>query len=454
MGVGGKPPAPFSEKSTVMIHSKQKAAWRAKGRVAFGQMIIVSLLLIAAIGWMVWRSAGPPMAKNSAEPGVKRSPVKQGDNKLHAGKVDPAPLASPVVTVERVDPVPLPPASEASRRMIRSVWDLGQGTEPLTPAQAAAWLTNLDNVIKAGAGSIPAIAEFLKVEDTPFFSPENQQLLGFGCAREALLDALARVGGEQAVTVMAEVLATTASPREVAMLASILESAAPGRYREQAVSAARESLAMAVEGHLESFDVAPLFEVLQLFGGVEVMADLERAASHWGQYATLALGELPDGAGVPALLRIADVNPNGGPNAARFESLQMIAQLASSNDEARTSLLALARADKLPAHIWPYLAGPLAGEHARLENTMLDTRPVMPEDKRTGTVHIVSGNQNLVWGRSEGEISPAEIQRQRSLVDELALITKDPDGQRVLEQVRALIDQQSAQSAVANPPSK
>ena len=132
----------------------------------------------------------------------------------------------------------------------------------------------------------------------------------------------------------------------------------------------------------------------------------------------------------------------------------MIAQLASSNDEARSSLLALARADKLPAHIWPYLARPLAGEHARLENTMLDTRTDMPEDKRTGTVHVVSGNQNLVWGRSKEAISPAEIQRQRSLVDELALVTKDPDGQRVLERVRALIDQQSAQSAVATPPSK
>lgn len=437
-----------------MIHSEKITAWRAKGRVGFGQMAIAALLLIAAIGWMVWKTAGPPVAKNSAAPADKRNPVKQVDSGRHADRADPASPDSPAVTVERADPVPLPPASEASRRMIRSVWDLGQGTEPLTPAQAEAWLTNLDNVIKAGAGSIPAIAEFLKVEDTPFFSAENQQLLGFGCAREALLDALAQVGGEEAVAVMAGVLATTASPREVAMLASSLESAVPGRYREQAVSAARESLAMAVEGHLESFDVAPLFEVLQLFGGVEVLADLERAARFWGQYATLALGDLPDGAGVPALLRIADVNPNGGPNTARFESLQMIAQLASSNEEARASLVAMARAEKLPAHIWPYLAGPLSGEHARLENTMLDPRAAMPEEKRTGTVHIVSGNQNLVWGRSEGETSPAEIQRQRSLVDELALVTKDPDGQRVLGQVRALIDQQSARSAVANPPSK
>lgn len=454
MGVGGKPPAPFSEKLTSMIHSKFKAAWRGQKRFSVGQGGIASLLLIGAIGVVIWRGTGPPVAKSAAVPVVNQTPVQQKADKQDAEREDPSPRAIPAVTVESVDPVPLPPASEASRRMIRSVWDLGQGTESLTPAQAAAWLTNLDNVIKAGAGSIPAIAEFLKVADTPFFSPENQQLLGFSSAREALLDVLARVGGPEAISVMAGELATTASPREVAMLASSLESAVPGRYRDQAVSAARESLAMAVEGDLENFDVAPLFEVLRLFGGAEVLADLERAARHWGQYATLALGDLPDGAGVPALLRIADANPAGSPNAARFESLQIIAQLASSNDEARASLLDLARAEKLPAQIWPYLARPLSGEHARLENTMLDARADMPEDKRTGTVHIASGNQNLVWGRSGEEISPAELQRQRSLVDELALVTKDPDAQKVLEQVRTLIEQQAAQSAVALPPAK
>ena len=147
------------------------------------------------------------------------------------------------------------------------------------------------------------------------------------------------------------------------------------------------------------------------------------------------------------------MNPDGGPNAARFQSLQVIAQLASSDDEARATLVALARAERLPAHIWPYLARPLSGERACLENTLLDARADVAEDKRTGTVHIVSGNQNLVWARAQGEVSPAEIQRQRSLVDELALVTRDPDGQRVLEQVRALIEQ-SVQSAVASPPSK
>ncbi len=438
-----------------MIHpEQQKAGWGAKGRVTARQMVIASLLLMMAGGVVIWMSASPSVAKNAAETLVGRSPIKQENRTLDAEREDPAPRKSPAVSVERADTIPPGPASEASRRMIRSVWDLGQGTAPLTPAQSAAWLENLDAVTKAGAVSIPAIAEFLKEAAVPYFSPENRQLLGFDSAREALLDALARMGGPEAISVMAGELATTASPREVAMLASSLESLAPGQYRGQAVSAARESLAMAVEGHLESFDVAPLFEVLQLFGGVEVLGDLERAASHWGQYATLALGELPDGAGLPALLRIADVNPDGSPNAARSQSLQAIAQLASSNGEARSSLVALARAERLPAHIWPYLARPLSGERARLENTMLDTRAAMPEDNRTGTVHIVSGNQNLVWGRSQGEISPAEIQRQRSLVDELALVTKDPDGQRVLEQVRALIDQQSAQSGVANSPSK
>jgi len=55
-------------------------------------------------------------------------------------------------------------------------------------------------------------------------------------------------------------------------------------------------------------------------------------AKQWNYYAVIALAQLPDGAGVPSLIRMAQEENGYGP-------LQMLAQLASDNPDARTALL-------------------------------------------------------------------------------------------------------------------
>lgn len=452
VGGDGKPPPPFfPQPPNFMDHSKKKTGGSPKGRMALAPILAASLLLTLSGGVIFWkvRSHSEKM-ETTTEPFAQRVTGLQKRNVREAPSHS-APKLSPT---DPVDTVPAaansqPPSSEMLKGMVRALWDIERGDAPMTEAQAAVWRKGFDDIVKAGAASVPAITEYLKAATDTDFTPEERQLLGFGSAREALIAALARVGGPEAVAVMAGELSITGSPREVALLALGLEAAVPGVYREQALVAARESLAMAVRGHLESFDVAPLFEVLRDFGDAGIVADLERAAGSWGHYATLALGDLPDGIGIPSLLRIAQVDANGRPNAAQLQSLQVLAQLASSNYEARSALVKLARNGLISNHVWPYLARPLAGEQARLQDAMLDSRAELSEDMRTGIVHTESGNQNLVWGYSE-PLTPAEAKQHLALVKELAAATKDADSLRILDQARILIEQQSARASVAN----
>jgi len=168
--------------------------------------------------------------------------------------------------------------------------------------------------------------------------------------------------------------------------------------------------------------------------------DLERAAGHWGHYAALALAQLPDGAGVPSLLRMADPAGDGGVSPARLQALQVLAQLAPMNPEVRSALVEQARANSILPHMWPFLAQPLAGETARLQNPVLDSRPAAPEEARKGMVHVPRGNQSLYWAREGGALSPLQVTRQLALIDELRAATSDPDARRVLEQVRLMVE--------------
>jgi hypothetical protein len=302
----------------------------------------------------------------------------------------------------------------------------------------------LDAIIRDGDDSVAAIAEFLATKEDSVFDANESEALGFNGAREALLDALARIASPEAIHAMTVVMADTMDPAEVAMLARNLDALAPETYRQQAVSAARESLAAAVREPAKETDVAPLFEVLLQYGGAEAAADLERAASHWGHYATLALAAVPDGGGVPSLLHLAESSPGRAPHPARLQALQVIAQLALSNEQARASLLALAREEQIPAPLWPYLARPLAGEQARLQNPLLEAGDGPPEESHAGTIHITSGNQNLIWMKAHGGLSAEQQAGLATLLRELAAVTKDPDGLRILQQTQARIEQGGA----------
>ncbi len=96
-----------------------------------------------------------------------------------------------------------------------------------------------------------------------------------------MFDALTQIGGPEAEAALAGVLQTAADPREIALLAQDLDKLEPGQYRQTAVDAAQQTLAMASGHKLDASDVAPLFEVLQKYGGPGVVPELQNATGQW-----------------------------------------------------------------------------------------------------------------------------------------------------------------------------
>jgi hypothetical protein len=88
------------------------------------------------------------------------------------------------------------------------------------------------------------------------------------------------------------------------------------------LNAVHEALGMAANKNLEGSGVGPLFEALQKFGGPSAVPDLEQATGQWKYYATMALAQLPDGAGIPSLIQMAQDGAGSG-KSSRDVALQM-----------------------------------------------------------------------------------------------------------------------------------
>ena len=334
----------------------------------------------------------------------------------------------------------LPPPSAASQQMVATLWNLVNAGS-VTGENAAVWMQTFEELVRGGTASVPALAQLLNSYQDQYFDAATMATLGYESIRVAAFEALALIGGPEATGVLGDVLQTTASPREIAWLAVMLEDIAPGQYRAQAVEAARESLAMAVEQQLQGFDVAPLFEVLQRYGGTQIVGDLQNSASFWSYYATLTLGKLPDGAGVPSLIALAQVQPDGQSSAARLQALRVLAQLATTYPDARTALLQQVQANQIPPNYWPYLARPLSGDQAQvLDSVFNENLPVLAEAS-TGTAHIAYNNQNVLYAPAGGQLTAEQVVQQLALVEELAAVTSDPNAQQVLERTRLLLNQ-------------
>ena len=375
---------------------------------------------------------------------------------------DPLPVAptNPPALVQKTAPVPppvipapeLPTPSAESRQLVNGVWQLDPAAGPMTAERAAQWKQNFAQLIQGGSNSVPAIAEFLRLNKDWAFGDADARSLGYGSARTAMLDALVQIGGVEGIGVLGDILQTTAVPREIALLARHLEALAPEQYRAQAVEAARQSLAMAVEKQLEGFDVAPLFEVIEKYGGPEIVNDLVHATSQWNYYAMLALGNLPEGAGVPSLISLAAVGPDSKQDPGRLQALQVLAQLASGHPDARAALLEQARADQISANFWPYLSPPLSGDQAHVYDSVLNENLPTLARKSTGSSHINHNNQNFFYAPIGGGLTVEQANQQLALVNELAAVTSNADGLRVLQQTRALLEQRLGRATASTAP--
>jgi hypothetical protein len=359
-----------------------------------------------------------------------------------------APNQSPDVAIQAPAPVPvqIQQPSEQTRQLVNALVQPGMA---LTQEQAGQWKQSLEQLIQEGAAAVPAMREFLARNVDLDFGPGGTHMFGYPSVRAAMIDALQQIGGPDAMSLMLQTMQTTTDPREIALLAQSLEQQAPEQYRQEAINATRETLAMASQGKLDGRDVGPLFEVLQKLGGPAVVSDLEHAAGNWNYYAALSLAQLPDGTGIPALIQMAGEPGKGSTSVA----LEMLARVATQYPEAESALLDLTRQNKIPPKLWPYLASALAGEQYRYLDSVFGGTTPTPGAGNLTTIHINFGNQNL-YSAGASRLSPDQINRQVSLIDQLLSAANDPAAAALLQRSRDRLLERLPQTAAATSPAQ
>jgi hypothetical protein len=192
---------------------------------------------------------------------------------------------------------------------------------------------------------------------------------------------------------------------------------------------------MAAAGKLEGRDVAPLFDLLQKYGGAAVAAELAKATEHWNYYAAITLANLPEGAGVSALIQIAQ-DPDAAVKGTRPAALQMLAQVAPFFPEAREVLFEQARLNKIPPSSWPAIAAVLGGDMFQMGRPGNANIPATGDVK---TYHLTHGNQDYFSATTAATWTPAQINDQLAFIDRLLSVNPPPLAVQTLQTSRATL---------------
>lgn len=148
---------------------------------------------------------------------------------------------------------------------------------------------HLEELIAAGPRAVPAIRDFLALREDIDFAGADGGKGGRGgvpsdfvlppSLRFGLFDALKQIGGGEAEAVLGEVLSTTGRGAELAWLARTLEEIAPNKYRDTALTAARDLLGRSLLANstnaLDRNDRDHLFSVLAMYGDSTYVASAQ-----------------------------------------------------------------------------------------------------------------------------------------------------------------------------------
>ncbi len=231
-------------------------------------------------------------------------------------------------------------------------------------------------------------------------------------------------------------LARGLTPAQLEKLTGNLESLAPGQFSQMALDAANSMLAMGAQGMTN--DAGPLFHVLEQAGGSNAIPQLLEASSQWKYYSAIALADLPDGAGVPALLDMVQ-NPQSPYKGARLQATEMLAEAASQSPEAAAALLDLAKKGQIPGSLWAAMAPVLGGNHFQIGAT----EPGAPSPDQTW--HLGVGNQNFVSTPDATPLTADQVTQRVTLINQLMAVSTDPGVKDMLQ--KALVSIQARGSA-------
>jgi hypothetical protein len=414
-------------------------------------------LCVVVFAWRQWRPSVPPDGASGSTSATEIRLEEQREPAFLKPKpreeTAPAP-AVPLAEQTSASPAPvapLAPVDADTSRLAAGLTSLVSANGSLTAEDVQVWRTNFQQLVQGGDGVVRALQTFLAQNQDVAFDMETARAVGYRSARVAAFDALRQIGGPEAAAVLEQTLGETTSPKEIAALAFELDQLAQGQYREKPLGRARDALATLGASNAQNVDVAPLFEVFQQYGDASIVPDLEKATGQWKYYALSALASLPDNAGLPALLTMAD------PSAAsenRLTALEMVAQLAGTGAVARQALTAQVANKQIPANYWPYLSGPLAGDQYYPAEAMLTTYPVMPSRNDIQSTHVVSGNQNFYQLPSDVSLTPDGLNQRMALVNELIAVASDTAALQALQQAQTTLQNRMttlAAASVASP---
>jgi hypothetical protein len=429
------------------MNSKLARFDRVYGSARLALLIVVLVIGLVAAAVYFWhpsstRSAGerpPPTteqprdeldaaqgaAREDAQPVAPRSyvPIRRSQN-------EPAGTATSVTNTEAS------PASPEAQEAVARLSSMEVSSQPLTPDQAAAIKQDLQRLVSQGASAVPAIRQFLEQnKDLSLDEMKGGSPVGYSSLRTGMFDALRQIGGPEAKAALAGVLGSTADPAEIAQLARSLEELAPGQYREQAVSAARETLSQIAENKTK-VDVGPLFQTLQTYGGPNVVNDLQNAIPQWQYYATMALAGLPDGQGVRALIDQAQQSGSNGVAKNTF-AMQMLAQIATQYPDASAALLEEAKTGQIPDRAWRRVAEALAGDQYQFTKDPGTDMNTLMRTPGVKTYHIGNTDENFYSVPVTSNPTADDVAQRSALIDKLLEATSNPAATDALQKAKS-----------------
>jgi hypothetical protein len=148
---------------------------------------------------------------------------------------------------------------------------------------------------------------------------------------------------------------------------------------------------------------------------------LEDVSSKWNFYATIALAQLRDGAGIPALSRLAQ-----GSSIPNVMALRMLAQLAPRYAQAKEALISQVSSNTVPFSAWAGIQAALSGELIEFATPILTAGTAPPNGQSVRSYHINYGHQNYRTVPL-GDWPEAQLKQQIGLIDQV--IAADPNLQ-------------------------
>jgi len=385
--------------------------------------------VVLLLGYLAFRASNSSPASASSDPVTAPPPQSVVVDKRYGRRpvvvrVDPIPdltvTANPPPRPQRA-PAPLPAQTppeavrpSAAQEVIAHVGQQDFFAGGVSPEKAEELKRSFKQLVEEGAGAVPAIRAYLdRFQDIDFDPVGVAKQVGYSSLRMGMLDALRQIGTPEAMELSLQTLQTTADPQEIGFLAKGLEKQLPpDQFRSVVLAAASETLAQALSGQWTGRNVTPLFEVLQKYGDEGAIGLLEKSSSKWNFYATLALAGMPDGAGIPALVRLAQDQASAAVGNGDF-AVRPLAQAAMQFPEARASLLEQARLNQVPEKAWPGIAASLAGNYIQYGNQLFgSTAPP------------------VVWSKEQ-------IDLRLDLVDQMIAACTSPTGKQALQNAHA-----------------